>query len=417
MKRFIGEYGCGEVFQSENEKEFIECIKKVLVGKKSSYTISKRKLQTFSWSKQYEPIATYMKTTGEFDKSKRIFHGPGPSAGQPRILSAEMQSNGVEAYSVNIVREAAFAYEKDIAFPYRVGAIDPKHLLYWAARRFEIFHFYFRTTANYVTDGSVSKEIFQDVHILRALGCKVIMHFRGTEARLQSVFERNNAFAWSGDEDPFPGGDTLRKNILKRADGLFYKLLVTDPELQSYVENSMVLQRAIDFKKIDVILGEHKSSPQKSSDKKIRIAHAPSRRALKGTKIVLDVIQKLIDQGMDIELDVIEQVTNIEALNRMAQADLVIDQMRIGWYGVLAVEAMALGKPTIAYIRNDLVDKLEPDCPIIKSNPDSFMDDLSALLRDKKKLAAIGVKSRKFAKRYHCSKVVAKKATEIYDTL
>jgi len=417
MKRFIAEYGCGEVFQSENDEEFIDCINKVLARKKSSYVISKKKLEKFSWRKQYEPIATYMKATGKFDKSKRIFHGPGPSAGQPRILSAEMQSEGHEAYCVNIVREAAFGYEKDISFPYRVGAIDPKHLLYWAARRFGIFHFYFRTTSNYVTDGAVSKEIFQDVHILRALGCKVIMHFRGTEARVQSVFERKNPFAWSRGEDPFPGGDTLRKNILKRADGLFYKLLVTDPELQGYVENSMILQRAIDFRKIDAILKEHKSAAQNISDQKIRIAHAPSRRALKGTKIVLDVIQKFIDQGMDIELDVIEQVTNVEALKRMAKADLVIDQMRIGWYGVLAVEAMALGKPTIAYIRDDLIDRLEPDCPIIKSNPDSFADDLSSLLKDRKELARTGAKSRKFAKRYHCSKVVAKKAMEIYDTL
>ena len=31
-----------------------------------------------------------------------------------------------------------------------------------------------------------------------------------------------------------------------------------------------------------------------------------------------------------------------------AQADLVVDQVLIGWYGALAVETMAMGKPVIA---------------------------------------------------------------------
>ena len=417
MKDFVSKHGCGEVFESENGAEFVHSIRKILSKSKSHYSIDKKTLQSFSWSKQYEPIARYMKTTDKFDKRNRIFHGPGPSAGQPRILSTEMQSHGIDAYCVNIAQNVAFDYEKDIFFPYRDGICDPIHFLNWASKRFGVFHFYFRTTSNYVSDGSISKELYQDVHTLRAFGAKVIMHFRGTEVRVQSVFENKNPFHWSSEEDPFPGSDILRQRILTRADGLFDKLLVTDPELQGYVENSEVLQRAIDFRKIDKILDDLKIDGLKNSNKKIHIAHAPSRRSLKGTQIVLEAVEALIARGVEVELDVIEGVTNIEALKRIAQADLVIDQMRIGWYGVLAVEAMALGKPTVAYIRNDLIGKLENDCPIIISNPKTLMHDLSNLLKDGKRLEAIGKQSRKFAKAYHSSEVVAKKALEIYGTL
>lgn len=417
MKNFISKHGCGEVFKSEDTDDFITCIDKVLANGKSRYRINKSKLASFSWNKQYQPIALYMKSTSKFDKSKRVFHGPGPSAGQPRILSSEMQSKGIDAYCVNIVRNQVFDYEKDIFFPYRDGIRDPKRLLNWASKRFGIFHFYFRTTSNYIMDGYVSNEVYQDIHTLRAFGAKVIMHFRGTEVRVQSVFESKNSYAWTDEEDTFPGGDTLRKIILARANGLFDKLLVTDPELQGYVDNSTVLQRAIDFRKIDFVIEGVKTNNPKTISRKIRIAHAPSRRSLKGTQIVLEAIEALAQKGMEVELDLIEKVTNVETLQRIARADLVIDQMRIGWYGVLSVEAMALGKPTVAYIRDDLVNRLEKNCPIIISNPETLAQDLSELIKDRKKLEAIGKKSRKFAKAYHSSEVVVKKALEIYETL
>ena len=45
-----------------------------------------------------------------------------------------------------------------------------------------------------------------------------------------------------------------------------------------------------------------------------------------------------------------EQVSHEEALELYCQADLVVDQLRIGWYGALAVEVMKMGKPVVVYI-------------------------------------------------------------------
>jgi glycosyltransferase involved in cell wall biosynthesis len=328
-----------------------------------------------------------------------------------------MQSNGVEAYSVSIVSDTTFDYGKDIFFPYRDGIRDPKSLLNWASKRFGIFHFYFRTTSNYVINGEISDEVYQDIHILRSLGAKTIMHFRGSEVRVQSLFKKCNRFAWGDEEDHFPGGDIFRTKILNTSRGLFDKLLVTDAELQSYVDKSEVLERAVDFEKIDAALTAAKADISRTENKTIRIAHAPSRRALKGTQIVLETVQSLMDEGISLEIDIIENVTNEDALVRLASADLVIDQMRIGWYGVLTVEAMALGKPTVAYIRDDLVEKLEKECPILVTNPDQLKHDLSEWVKNSSKLKEVGKASRRFAKKYHCSKVVAKKALKIYETL
>jgi glycosyltransferase involved in cell wall biosynthesis len=78
---------------------------------------------------------------------------------------------------------------------------------------------------------------------------------------------------------------------------------------------------------------------------------------------------------------------------------------------------MALGKPTVAYIRDDLVEKLEKECPILVTNPDQLKHDLSEWVKNSSKLKEVGKASRRFAKKYHCSKVVAKKALKIYETL
>ena len=43
-------------------------------------------------------------------------------------------------------------------------------------------------------------------------------------------------------------------------------------------------------------------------------------------------------------------MSNREAIKRYREADIIIDQLRVGWYGAFAVEAMKMGKPIIAYI-------------------------------------------------------------------
>ncbi|GAK00997.1 hypothetical protein JCM19055_4134 [Geomicrobium sp. JCM 19055] len=44
------------------------------------------------------------------------------------------------------------------------------------------------------------------------------------------------------------------------------------------------------------------------------------------------------------------------------KATVVIDQLRIGSYANLTMESMALGKPVICYVREDLVSKFPGNC-------------------------------------------------------
>jgi hypothetical protein len=50
------------------------------------------------------------------------------------------------------------------------------------------------------------------------------------------------------------------------------------------------------------------------------------------------------------------------------EADIVIDQMIIGWYGLKSVEALAAGRQVICYIDKHLESFLFADCPIFNAN-------------------------------------------------
>ena len=73
------------------------------------------------------------------------------------------------------------------------------------------------------------------------------------------------------------------------------------------------------------------------------ILHAPSSRQRKGTEHVVAAVR-----GAPADLEIVEGLHHDEARRRYAHADIVVDQLNAGWYGLFAIEAMALGKPVVA---------------------------------------------------------------------
>jgi glycosyltransferase involved in cell wall biosynthesis len=76
--------------------------------------------------------------------------------------------------------------------------------------------------------------------------------------------------------------------------------------------------------------------------------HAPSSTATKGSALILEGVNSLRAQGLPIELTLILNSSAEKVLSAMLESDVLIDQVNIGWYGVLAVEGMMTGLPTIA---------------------------------------------------------------------
>ena len=58
-------------------------------------------------------------------------------------------------------------------------------------------------------------------------------------------------------------------------------------------------------------------------------------------------------KGLDADLELVEGLHHDEAFERYRAADIVVDQLNAGWYGVFAIEAMALGKPVVTYLHEE----------------------------------------------------------------
>lgn len=107
---------------------------------------------------------------------------------------------------------------------------------------------------------------------------------------------------------------------------------------------------------IDIDSIRNKYLKERERNKTFKILHAPNHRDIKGTNYLIGAVNRLKDEGYDIELRLLERKSNDEVLKEINNADLIVDQLIIGWYAMFAIESMALEKPVICYLREDLLD-------------------------------------------------------------
>jgi hypothetical protein len=140
----------------------------------------------------------------------------------------------------------------------------------------------------------------------------------------------------------------------------------------------------------------------------LRIVHAPNHRHIKGTQALIDAVRDLRSEGVAIELELIEKRPNAEVLAAIERAHVIADQLVVGWYAMFAIEAMAMGKPVICYIRPDLEEfyrmagLLEQDeMPFLKANVVTIKSLLRDVAEKPQDLQTLGRRSREYVVRHH----------------
>lgn len=159
--------------------------------------------------------------------------------------------------------------------------------------------------------------------------------------------------------------------------------------------------------------------PVPDGDAPLVFAHAPSHRGAKGTQYVLAAAQALQAEGFNLELRLIEGLPREEALTAYTSCDVMVDQLLAGWYGGLGVEAMALGKPVIAYLRDGDLGPLDPAMrtalPIFSATQDTIQDVMRRFLQmPRSQLHALGLSARSFVERFHDPHVIAARTLDDY---
>ena len=110
---------------------------------------------------------------------------------------------------------------------------------------------------------------------------------------------------------------------------------------------------------------------------RVRVAHAPTNRAIKGTRMLQQNLR-----GLDIDFLLIEHQPWERCLRIKALADIYADQFLLG-YGNNAIEAWAMGMPVLAGADPRVLARMRAeyngDLPFLTSDADNLADNLRAL--------------------------------------
>jgi glycosyltransferase involved in cell wall biosynthesis len=150
----------------------------------------------------------------------------------------------------------------------------------------------------------------------------------------------------------------------------------------------------------------------------LRVVHAPNHRMFKGTRFLERAVAELREEGVAIELVLVESLPNDEALEVYRSADLIFDQCLVGFHGYFALEGMALGKPVMCFIREPARYLLAAEeCPLVNTHVMTLKSDLRALARDRARLQVLGRQGRSYIEKHFTPEAFARRLRRAYEEL
>ncbi|MFY2005749.1 MULTISPECIES: glycosyltransferase family 1 protein [Achromobacter] len=372
----------------------------------------------------------------------RVIHAPTTVGGNPQGLSRALRRDGVESTAL-AVDQNYFAYPTDVVLN-RPG--DSKwtrerrrlRAIFKILPQYDVVHYNFGTTIAqphpaFIFGGAPGRRqklsywlrakyqwLLQLLELsnLRRRGIPIFMTYQGDDARQGEYQRRHFPISIASQVEPTyynPVGDAFKQASIKRMDRYCTRIYALNPDLLRVLPG-----RAEFVPYSHVFMDEWLPCYTQAEDRPLRIAHAPSHRGVKGTHLVLEALDRLKAKGREFELVLVENLPNHEAKRRYETADVLIDQLFAGWYGGLAVEAMALGKPVIVYIRQEDLQYIDPamaaDLPFIEASPDTIEVVLERVLAmPRTELLALARKSRAFVEKWHDPQVVAARIKADYE--
>jgi len=356
----------------------------------------------------------------------RILHLPTLVGGGPPGLSRQLRELGEES-QVWTVTQNVFGYpadrvllaDSDAGFGrllkllraggYVFGRWDVIHFNYGST----LFSTWYSDPAQLSGTRKASARVLNSVAavlqrvelgVLRMRRIPVFVHYLGDDAR-QGDYSREHFEVTFADRVP-PGyytaaGDRRKRRQIALLSKCAAGVYAVNPDLMNVLPASAAF---IPYGHIDVD-GYEPAYPPLTRDRLV-LVHAPSHRDVKGTDAILTALDELAAEGYDFRLDLVEGVSNAEALARYRDADVLIDQIYAGWYGGVAVEAMAMGKPVVAYIREADLHYLDPqmavELPMLRAAPATIKEDLRRVLEmPRAELRERAEASRAFVERWH----------------
>jgi glycosyltransferase involved in cell wall biosynthesis len=279
--------------------------------------------------------------------------------------------------------------------------------LFWSVvAKYEVVHLHFMRTMTATA---------WELEYLKRMGRKIVVHYRGCEIRdrarnmalhpevnLCQVCDYNATICTSP--------ENLRRRELARryAD----HVLVTTPDMKDFAPEA---EHFPFFAPEDLPPPGDRRAAGRGG--RFRIVHATNHPGLEGSADIRAVIDRLKARGHAIDFVFLRGVSHEAVLDAHRDADLAIGKMKMGYYANAQIESMALGVPTVTYVRPEFITSELRESGFVLCHLHDLEATLERLLTHPEELAAKRAQARASILRLHDNDALAQRLIRLYRSL
>lgn len=245
-------------------------------------------------------------------------------------------------------------------------------------RNYDVLHFH--------AFGGIT--FYLDYPLWNLLKKHIILHYHGTDLRrMHRILGRESPFARYAD-----------------------KRYVSTPDLLPLAPGATWLPSPLPVSAFPYV-GVEEKDPDEPLIVLNAVASEEHGLAYKGLGVIREAMRKVQAAGYSVEFRSLVGVPYAEALQQYQQADIIIGQTHIGWYGKFEEECMAFGKPVVTYVNPDteaalnLVgiggDRGVPVGHIRQDDADSLVHRLAFLIENPDERVRLAREGRAFVEEWH----------------
>lgn len=270
-------------------------------------------------------------------------------------------------------------------------------LLLWAVTRHDAFIFGYRSTFLW----------FLELPLLKLLGRRVVFVFNGSDAR-PSYIDGADLAAGAAPEASRATALTRRKLKEIRRIERWADQIVAHPLYTHLFTRETAGIQSLGLPAPPSVLSSPLQPARPSNS--VRIVHAPSDPAVKGTEVIRQAISELIRDGQPVELIELHGVPNAEVQRALETCDFVVDQVYSDLpMSVFALEAALHAKPAVVGSYGwDLIETVIPPqhrAPVEACHPGHLVEGIRRLVIDAEYRGELGERAREFAASWAAAEV------------
>lgn len=324
------------------------------------------------------------------EASTRVYVAPTNYSGQGYLWARALEraDPGIAARNMAVRLPGGFAFPADTLVP--IAAVNASaewaEAEWEAARRFT--HVLVEAERS-MFGKRFDRDLEAEIAALEAAGVSVAFICHGTDIR--DPGRHAAATPWSPyPEDPRT--EILRADVARNRE-LLERLrrptFISTPDLAADVPWGIWCPVIADARRFASDAAVFSSGPA-------RVIHVSSDPLQKGSDRIGPALAPLIRDG-SIEYEIVSGVSSAEMPRAMASADIVLDQFRLGSYGVAACEAMASGRLVVGHVLPEVRERVARDTglslPIVEATLDTLDTVVAELIEHpdrSRELAAAG---------------------------